>query len=274
MAAALEIKSHDVVHLQSHGGKSRPSPESRRGEHGDLRSWHKDTAGLVGKWGENCCSIQKQPFVLAIMALAGPLRPKVPPALQRQARDRQERRRKWNSRSRSDVMMMSRLCGKAGPGQTWPISYSGGWGSGASYSPISPLLPSSPTFAVLIDARASWRKGTLSLFLSWSIFLRLERAPYSSDSPNHTRDLIPASDGEHRPGRLGAWLPHSGFSRSVRSPAPDEQLNGAAHSCMFCIPFHVPSCRYHAWAQAREWKPLHWLKHPPPDHLISALSPL
>lgn len=78
IASSLEIKSHDVVNLQSHGGKSRPAPESRHGEHTDQRSWHKDMAGLVGKWEENCCSIQKQSLILAIMPLAGPFRPKVP----------------------------------------------------------------------------------------------------------------------------------------------------------------------------------------------------
>lgn len=72
---------------------------------------------------------------------------------------------------------------------------------------------------------------------------------------------------------------HGGLGASPGCPnlfhAPDEQLNGAAHCCMFCIQLHVPSCRYHAWntstkcrltaLQQKESKPSHWLKH---DELI------
>lgn len=51
---------------------------------------------------------------------------------------------------------------------------------------------------------------------------------------------------------MEAWEPRLAALIFFRSAAPDEQLNGAAHCCMFCIQFHVPSCRYHAWEYKHE----------------------
>lgn len=121
----------------------------------------------------------------------------------RQAQDRQERRRKWNSRSRSDVMMMSRLLGKAGPGQTGPISHRGCWGSGAKHSPIPPLLPLLSNFE-LLGERTNWDKHFLPQFLLWKIFfLHLSGPPRLRWQPR-TRNPILAWDGEYRPGSMGA----------------------------------------------------------------------